>query len=635
MLLRSLPLTYDPFVIPKLASVGILSAVSLLLWAFGDVRRVRWRRSGFAALALISAAVLSTMFALDRPVAFFGKDAANGLVAYLAYGTVAFLILQLVDSAHRVRALTRVLVGSGVAVSVVSLFQAAVVGSDYLEELGIGAAGYLYGRGGGLFGNPDFLGTFLVVPFILALSLSLTEPRRVGRILAASAAAVLGAGLLVTQVRGAWAGVAAGLLVAGALAVRGRSITPRHAVTGVAIALAAVVAGVAIAQPGAIVRRVTTGLDAGLDAFSGGRISGWKDAAGVVVDRPVLGTGPDSYTFGWYRQAVALADPATGAASYFEDPHSFPIAIAATLGVPALLALLAMIGLGFNAGARNIRLTADSPGRRGIYVGWLGAFTGLLVASLFGVTTIPLTLLFFVCVAVLLTPGASGREVAPRLAPAVRLTGALVAAVCLAGAAVPVVADYHLGRFMRTRDAASLDRARAVAPWDKTIQLEYLGMRRVALTPLLSQGGAEALSAAEAFDAEVFRLADEHPHELLYTLERIDFLGQASGMLGPAVGEKSLAVINLALMDYPDLVDLRIHQARALNNLDRYGEAIAVLEPLPRSVLRDTALAESYLLSEDVAAGRQVIRRIAADYDGSRVAEAFLAQPSIAPYVEE
>jgi O-antigen ligase len=507
---------------------------------------------------------------------------------------------------------------------------------EYVTELGVGEVGFLYGRGGGLFGNPDFVGAFLVVPLVLAAGLLISGRSARERAVAGATGALIMAAMVVTQVRAGWVGALVGLLVMGIALLGAASAQLRRRIWLVAVGLGiALAVGAAITGPALLAERFSVGAEGGLDAISSGRISGWRDALTVIGDRPLLGTGPDSFTLGWYGQTAALADPLTGARSYFEDPHNVYLAIAATMGIPAALALLALFGMALRSGIENLKATVGHPETRGVYAAWLAAMSGLLVTSLFAVTTIPTVLMLFVCAAVMLSPGARSHDLSAGAAVSARAIAALIAVVLLVVGTLPIRADYHLGQHMRTGSIDSLNRARAIAPWEKTIQLRYLAVTRAALVPLLQAGTADAYTAVEKWDAETYRLIDAHPHELLYTLERLDLLGQAAGMLGPAIGEKNLVVANLAVVEYPKLQDLAVYKARALNKLDRYAEAVDVLEPMPASVTRDAALAESYLLNGEEAAARELVRAIAENYAGSAYAEAFLSQPTIKPLLTE
>ena len=634
--LRSLPLTYDSFVVPKLTALVVLTAVALGLWALVDGREIRWRRSAHTVVVFAGLTVLAAALGLDHAVAMFGRDAANGLLAYLGYLLAFFLVLQLVTGTPHVRALAWAIVGSGAAAALATLYQAVTMTPERVTELGLGDVGFLYGRGGALFGNPDFVGAFLVVPLILAAGLTIggREPRE--RLAAAAGGISIAAALVVTQVRAGWIGALVGLLVLAVTQIAGAPAAVRRrwwlVAGGLLIAMAL---GAAIIGPGLLAERFSVGADQGLDAISSGRLSGWGDALAVIADRPALGTGPDSFTLGWYAQAEALADPLTGARSYFEDPHNVYLSVAATLGVPAALALVALLGLAIRSGLAALRATREHPEAHGLYAGWLAACAGLLVTCLFAVATIPTMLLLFVCAAVLLAPGTRGRELPAGGAAALRGTAVLVALVLLVAGTMPIRADWHLGQHMRTGSPDSLEQARAIAPWEKTIQLRYLAVRKAQVVPLLEAAGAPAIEAVTTYDTDAFAIVDAHPHELLYTIERLELLGQAAGMLGPAIGEKNLVVANLAAADYPKLMDAAVYKARALNNLDRYDEAVAVLEPLPESVVRDAALAESYLLSGDEDAARALARAMTERYEGSTYAEAFLSQPTIAELLGE
>lgn len=628
--LSSLPLTYDSFVIPKLAVLGLLSAVALGLWGAAPGERLRWHRGAFAALALLALAVLSTGFGLDPLVAYFGRDAANGLLAYLCYGAVFFLILQMMTGASRVLALTRAVVGGAVVVSMASLFQAAVIRPEYLESIGLGGVGYLYGRGGGVMGNPDYVGAYLVVPLVLSIALAMTEKAPRWRGLAQGAAVVIGLALAVTQVRAGWVGGVVGVV---ALVVMLRTRAAGAFRKGALLAGVVGAAGLVVAlviDP----QRMIPWSSRGLDALSSGRLSAWQDALAMIADRPLLGTGPDSFTLGWYRQATALADRVTGVATYFEDPHNFYLTVTTTLGVPALIALGALVFFALRAGRQNLRLSAGSPSAATLSAGWLAAFAGLLITLLFAVTTIPTTLLFFVTTAVLLAPTAKAVDIEGAGRTAVTAVASLVAVACLVTSTMPLIADYHLGQYMRTRSEQSLEQARSTAPWEKTVQLQYLSTRAEAVVGLLGAGGAPATSAIDSYDNEAFALVRSHPHELQYSLKRIDLLGQAAA-LGGAHSEKALTVIDLALLDYPQLTDLKVSKARALNNLEQYEDARALLEPLAPSVLRDTALAETLLLLKKEREARALIREIKEDYAGSAYAQAFLSQPSVTPYLSK
>jgi len=627
--LASLPLTYDSYVVPKLAALGVLAAIALVAWAAAGTT-LRHQPGVWMLAAFLGLAGVATAFGLDPAVGVFGKDAANGLLAYLAYGAVFLLVVAQTTGTRRVTELSRAIIASGGVAAAATIYQALRMTPAYVTELGLGAVGYLYDRGGGLMGNPDYVGAFLVLPLVVGIGLTLAERVPGWRVFAGGTTLFMAAALLVTQVRAGWLGALVGVvLLAVLLLPRASADVRRRLVLAGGVLVVALVIGTAIAGPSLVAERLKTGAGQGLDAVSSGRISGWRDALAVIGDRPLTGTGPDSFTLGWYQHATALADPATGAQSYFEDPHNVYLAVAATMGIPAALALLALIFWALRSGMANLRAAAEHPEARTLYGAWLSAFGGLLVTALFAVTTIPTMLLLFVAIAVLLAPQARPMTAGPNPAAATRAAAAVLALVLAVTALIPLLADYQLGQYMRSGEMSRMERARSIAPWEKTIQTQYLTSRRAQIAPVLETGSADAILAATAYDEDAYKLVEAHPHELLYTLARIDFLGQAAGLLGPTIGEKALTVSGLATVDYPKLTDLKVYKARALNNLDRYGEAAELLEPLPRSVTRDMALTETLLLLGDETAARALAGQIAETYPASALAAAFLEQPTI------
>lgn len=633
--LSSLPLSYDAFVLPKLVTLGVGSAIALMLWALsGETTMLRWHRAGWPMAAFILLAAISTLAGLDPVVSVFGRDGANGLIAYVGYAVVFLLALQHLSVSRRILGLSRAVLASGTIAAAATLYQAAVMTTSRVESLGLSDVGFLYGRGGGLFGNPDFAGAFLVLPFVLAIGLVTSERSTGWRAAAAAGVLLMGAAIVVTQVRAAWVGTIAGLVVIALLQLRHSGPAARRNVllVGAVIAVALFV-GVAIAQPSLIFERMRVHEGASLDTVSSGRLTGWNDSLHVIADRPLTGTGPDAFTLGWYPHTEALSDPRTGASSYFEDPHNVYLSVGATLGVPALLAFLILLALSLRAGlATLLSAPMPSPGVR-LHAGWISGLGALLVTSVFAVTTIPGLLMIFLACAVLLSPQAHTVGTGSRPLMGARTVAGVISIAIFIAALIPMSADVALAEHMRSNTLEPLVSARTLAPWNKEIQTRYIDVRTAELTKAMQEGSAGVGEAVISFDGELYALIERHPHELVYVLKRLDLLGRAAGQVGPAFGEQALTVSRLAIVDFPNLNDLRIYEARALNNLDRYDESIKVLEPLPSALTRDIALAESYLLAKRLDDARGIIDEIDERYGTTSLAQAFLSQPSVKPYV--
>lgn len=101
--------------------------------------------------------------------------------------------------------------------------------------------------------------------------------------------------------------------------------------------------GVAAAWAGGLDRGVLS--EAGRSL--GYRLQYWRGAAGVAAERPLLGCGPGKFG-DWYTRYKA-----PDASEEVQDPHQMFLETAAVAGVPALLALLAVVACGIYYASRR------------------------------------------------------------------------------------------------------------------------------------------------------------------------------------------------------------------------------------------------------------------------------------------
>lgn len=185
-------------------------------------------------------------------------------------------------------------------------------------------------RPGALFHDPNYLATFLSVAVVAAAAKAFHARRVVDSIPWLVAAAMCGAGIVVTFSRTGWVGLAAGLGVLVLSAPRSR----RPAL--IALASLAVI-GVVFAAPEAITSRVASIADVEGDASVRTRYLMVGSTVEMIGDNWVFGTGLGAYDLAYprYRQ------PGTSAVT---KPHQLPLAIWAEMGIPALAAELLIIG---------------------------------------------------------------------------------------------------------------------------------------------------------------------------------------------------------------------------------------------------------------------------------------------------
>jgi O-antigen ligase len=245
------------------------------------------------------------------------------------------------------------------------------------------------------FGNPVFLGAFLVLALPSALAATLFE-RGVLRWLGAAAAGFGLPALLATQSRWAWLGFSAAV-VAGTLGLVSERRLRWRLLGGLALLAAA-------------------GLLLNLDALRRPHEHGliWRDSLRLVADH-AWGVGPGQFHAAFLPYASPeLLEAYPRHAVIINDAHSEPLQVLAELGWPGLLAgALALAALA-RAAARALRATPpdERPAAAGLAAGLLGAVVMSLGSpdQRFGVLPVA-----FGCLTGMLLAGrgAAARPVAP------------------------------------------------------------------------------------------------------------------------------------------------------------------------------------------------------------------------------
>jgi O-antigen ligase len=288
------------------------------------------------------------------------------------------------------------------------------------SALGLGNRSFIVGdisRAFGTFGRPNSYAGYLemVFPFALALGVwalatlpratggwlrrryaPLAEERRAARwafwvlvVLAAAGATglMLAAAITLSLSRGAWLGVAAGVLVMLVLTGRRGAFCALVAVVLVALTLALGGAG---ALPKSLQERLGSAgsslilLDYAKVPITPQnfavkeRMAYWIGGLRMVRDHPWQGVGLGNY--GPEYDAKYYTSPFMKAQVH---AHNYYIHIAAETGVIGLAAYLLLIGGVFAAGVRAVRRTAHDPFPRALAIGGVGVVVAVAVHNLF------------------------------------------------------------------------------------------------------------------------------------------------------------------------------------------------------------------------------------------------------------
>ena len=383
------PLTANMFELPKLLVLhaGVtFAAVAWVVYLFRADARVRVSRwyallAGAAALVLVSTA-LSGSIALS----LFGRDARYaGALLFLDMAVVAWLSTQSLTSHEHRRQLAWALVASSALLSLYALMQFAG-----LDPVQWGQGFFDTSRPSATFGNPTILGGFLVVPLALALSLALQHDDKASLKSAAwGAATLIALGILVTFSRSAWIGA----LIASALIVvvhvrssRRLARIDRWWVSGMAaVILLAILISLGSGNANTnVLERISSVMQSADSA--GSRVTIWRIATQSIGDQPLLGAGPSTFRWEYASRATPEALTLEGVDAYADDAHSYPLHLAASVGLPAALLLLVFLGLVLG-GSRRAAFARDPDDRVLLLAGYWSGTLGLLVHSAVSVTT--------------------------------------------------------------------------------------------------------------------------------------------------------------------------------------------------------------------------------------------------------
>jgi len=602
------PWAFNLFVYPKIFALAWLVGISALAWVTGVATGAIQTRSvplKWWLVSFLGLGVVSTVFAMNPTTSFFGGPYhAVGLLAFLLVGALAFLAVQMVSSAARLRAVSWATVSGGVIVAVIGLLQ--ILGLDPLAPTA--GPGFILARGASLLGNPDFTGTYLVLPMMVAAGLVLSEQTARDRGLAAVAFVLTASEMIATLTRGAWIGAAVGLVML-AIAYMRTGAKPARGVWIAAASALLLPVALILRDPSRALRQIGD-LVAGGES-GGGRLILWKDALAVVARHPIFGTGPDAYRLGWYPARSVASVKLSGLSSITEDPHNFILLLMATIGIPAAIAAIGLAVSSLYA-AGGTALDRDARPGRLVYAGWWAAIGALCVALVFATNTASVAMALFLGVGVL----AAARSKSAEYPAVVRYTlmGGLVA-LGVAGIVIStlsVSADMTLMAAQTSPEkSAMLDRAARTAPWyGEAVMQANDAFGEKALAELQSgspQGAADAATAEARYNQAI--AANRFEYKRYAALA--SFLNNGAATLGGDTLQKAVSAADGALTVYPVSAEAAYLKGAAQIGLGDASGAVTTLAPLwdidPTYPNAGIMYAEALVQAKDLAKARQVI----------------------------
>jgi O-antigen ligase len=626
-------LTADEF---DLVKVGILRALVLVgmgIWGWRFLTRggaLRRSKVDYLILGFLGWTLLTSLLSIDRATAVFGRyQRYEGLLTFLTYGAVFFLVLQTVDSAGKLRSLARTLVLGGVLVSLYALLQ--YMGLDPIAWQGNTFEAH---RAFSTFGNPDFLGGYLLFPLVLLPALALSaESTRSRAAYWLGFLLVMGA-WAVSFTRGAWVGGVLGLLLLGFAAWRARVRLGRVDLSFLATAL---LAGVVIVlrslssadQVTNVAKRLRS-----IFAFSQGsgetRLQIWQAAASAIRRRPLQGYGADTFRIVYPRFKPAAIVRTTGYQWTADNAHNYPLQLASGLGIPGALLFYGLVGWVL-ALAWPAAFSQGTPRERLVLAGLWGAAAAYVIHLMFGISVTGSTVLLWFGLAALVVPTSWARQVAaPRWGKGLAVGLLLLVATCFAGNLVYVAADHYAAKAMT---ASTVDGqvhnyrlALELNPFNEQYRLGLGLTYAEATSKWLARGASDraagndpgpSLAAARASwqegvdTLEAARRRSPYEIDAYLQLSNLDNIG---GKLDPANYRRALRVAQQGLALAP-LTPGLLFQAAASDYW--LGDSNGALQQAEGAVGLDPAYPEPLMLIGDVYMKRHDLARAKTAYEGA------------------
>lgn len=283
-------------------------------------------RQFYLILGFLGFVAASTWFSVHRETSIFGAHRLwLGAAAYLVLASIYFVALQIKWEPARIRKLMIAMVSTAAGLSLFALIKFGLK----LSETGVIAKA---DKARALFPGPNTFAFFLMAVWPLALRLALEAGRsKAQRLLFGLAGLLIFAGNVIVFSRTGWI---VSIVILLAVLLSNKKPIPAAALIVAVVAIALFVKGGDGSQTD--IKSYTSSRLASIVQASSlsPRLSMWRVAKDLTVDRPLTGYGPDTFFLALVRHEPVGVAAFNGKP---RTPHNFPLYIGATLGVPALI----------------------------------------------------------------------------------------------------------------------------------------------------------------------------------------------------------------------------------------------------------------------------------------------------------
>jgi len=462
--------TFNGILFPEFHTLTLgLMALVVALWLFTHWRSGwTWYRTSLDSVFLLWGAAFVVSLIANTEV---WRRIAIGLWYMGVYVGIWYMLHDMIaNRALRREVIIDALLVAGLVIVMLGYFQL----QGWLRQIAATGQFFAPPRPVSVFGNPNFLSDFLIVLTPLTLSRMIGARGRPPRILLGIYVFFQLVLLFLTDSRGAWIGIAAGLVVWSGMAAARNGRVTRSTITGwwqkqsvtIKGALVAVVIVGLVAAAGVSVIFIRSFSDPGRAA--GLRTQIYTAAIELFKEKPLTGQG--LFTFG--RGLVSL--PGINPDKPHSHAHDAPLHIAAELGVLGLAALVVTLFVGYRTIQANWQ--ASSARERLLLAGAVGAVVAFGVHQLTDI---------------------------PAMMPAIALTG-LIALVLAFAPKEPQPVNATWAKIGHPIEMAGLWVVLIVAGfWSSGIYTNYVAVLSDAAKTKDYQHGAEAMNSVIASDPQL------------------------------------------------------------------------------------------------------------------------------------
>jgi O-antigen ligase len=371
-----------------LYTIGVLT---LMLWITGSFRIPKEERSASENRLLLLYSlflIASIAVAQDKTVAFLGSAARrDGVLMFFNYIAVYFLARR---STLDEQIVFKGLCVSACLISILALLQSYQIDPPFLRLYSESWKGKAFS----LMGNPNFLGTFLVLMIPLGLYFALEKKKWWG--LAVYSLVFLA--LLATRTRGSWIGAFVAFFAYFFLTREKFGKTPGFYKKWMALCLLSVILLVFFIFTATFdfENRLFSIFSEGFDVVTGAegaesagssRVYIWNKVIGLIKERPLLGYGVENLSYAMHNAYHDVIVKDYGEYRNWDKAHNEYLHIAVSSGIPSLIVYLGFLVAALRKGFVNRHATS-------YHALLLSALIGYLVQATFNIQMLLVYYLF-------------------------------------------------------------------------------------------------------------------------------------------------------------------------------------------------------------------------------------------------